>query len=236
MYIKQTVTAGKTIEVKKYYSYRFHNPGKRKKASKPTPEAQKKLNQRKAEDRLTWLMNGNFEDGDYHIVLSNHLDPPKSIEEFQKRITNCIRKLRRINPSIKYIYVKEIGPKGSKHVHMVIKGVSLEEIKSAWPFGSINAEPLYTKGQYRKLASYFVKYALKTEQTELSLGEKVGKRWYASQNLTKPKIKREIIFAHKFREEPKIPRGYYLDKESEQSGVSEYTGYEYYTYTLIKGP
>lgn len=230
-YIQQTVIAGRTKETRKYYTYKFNNGGPRGKRENETPEAQKKLNRKKAGDRLRWLLNANFEDGDLLATLSFHLHPPNDSQEMQSFMSKAIRKMRRINPDIKYVYVKEIGPRGSKHTHMVIKGLSLEEVKNCWEYGSVQGEILYTDGQYRKIAEYFIKYSAKTEETE---GKLVGKRWYSSQNLEKPKIKRKIITAKQFRSEAKVPKGYYLEKDSEYRGISEFTGFEFYTYTVIK--
>ena len=230
-YVLRTVKAGRTIEKKKYYSFRFNNGGTRGKREKETPEAQKRLNQKKAGDRLRWLMNTNFEDGDLLVTLSFHLHPPNDSKEMQSFMSKAIRKMRRINPDLKYIYVKEIGERGAKHAHALIKGLTLEQIKSCWEYGTVQGEILYTEGQYRKIAEYFIKYALKTEKTE---GRLIGKRWYSSQNLEKPKITRKRITARQFRAEASVPKGYYLEKDSELRGISEFTGYEYYTYTVIK--
>lgn len=230
-YIEMTVQAGQTIEKRKYYSYKFHNPGTRGEKKKETPEAQKRLNQKRAGDRLRWLLNTNFEDGDLLATFSFHLHPPNDSQEMQSFMSKAIRKMRKLNPNLKYVYVKEIGPRGSRHVHAVMKGLELSQIKSCWEYGSVQGEILYTNGQYRKIAEYFIKYSIKTEETE---GELVGKRWYSSQNLEKPKIKKKIISAREFRKEAHVPRGYSLEKESEYHGFCEFTGYEYYTYTVIK--
>ena len=230
-YIEKTVIAGVTIEKKKYYSYKFHNTGARGEKKNETPEAQKKLNQKRAGDRLRWLLNTNFQDGDLLATFSFHIHPPNDSKEMQAFMSKAIRKMRRLNPDLKYVYVKEIGPKGSRHVHAVIKGLELSQIKSCWEYGSVQGEILYSGGQYRKIAEYFIKYAAKTEQTE---GALIGKRWYSSQNLAKPKIKKKIISAREFRKEAHVPRGYSLEKDSEYYGISEYTGYEFYTYTLVK--
>lgn len=230
-YVQQTVFAGNTVETKKYYCFKFHNSGERGKKKNETPESQKKLNQRKAGDRLRWLMNTNFNDGDLLVTFSFHLHPPNDSREMQSFMSKALRKMKRVNPDMKYIYVKEIGPRGSRHAHALIKGLDLKEIKKCWEYGSTQAEVLYTNGQYRKIAEYFIKYASKTEETE---GKLIGKRWYSSQNLKKPKIKKKVITANEFRQEPHIPKGYHLEKDSEYYGVSEFTGFEFYTYTVIK--
>ena len=70
-YIEKIVIAGRTIEIQRYYSHRIHPKGcKRQKKQKKTTESQKRINVRKAIDKLRWLLNENFTGGDMHIRLS----------------------------------------------------------------------------------------------------------------------------------------------------------------------
>lgn len=234
-YIKEICVAGKTIEVSKYYSVRWHCKGeKREKKDNPSSEAQKRLNQRRATKTLRRLMNANFVDGDLLIRLDFSKRPTGS-EEMQSLMAKAIRKLRGLykkqGQELKYIYVKEVGKRGGRHIHMVINKCDTDLLRKCWEHGGIHIDPLYTNGQYAKIAEYFVKYAAKTEETE---GQLIGKRWYASRNLVKPRITKKVISANKFKRETKDKKGYLVDKESIRSGVSELTGYEYFTYTLIK--
>lgn len=234
-YIKEVCVAGNTIEVNKYYSVRWHVKGeKREKHSKATSEAQKKVNQRKAATNLRRLMNANFKDGDLLVRLDFH-DRPTGSDEMQTIMQKAIRRLRieysKQGKELKYIYVKEVGPKGGRHIHMVINKCDSDTLRKCWPYGGIHIDPLISHGQYGKIAEYFIKYASRTEDTE---GILIGKRWYASRNLTKPKITKKVISANKFRKDVKSKKGYTLDKDSMRSGFSELTGYEYFTYTLIK--
>lgn len=236
-YIEERCVAGKTIEVSKYYSVRWHSKGEKREAKQGiTSEAQKRVNQRKASTKLRRLMNANFEDGDLLIRLDFHKAYfPNGSLDMQDLMTKAIRKLRteykKLNKELKYVYVKEIGPRGGRHIHMVISKCDTDTLRKCWPFGGIHVDPLISNGQYGKIADYFIKYAARTEETE---GELVGKRWYASRNLTKPKITKKVISANTFRKDVKGKRGYVLDKESIRSGFSELTGYEYFSYTLVK--
>ena len=70
-YIKTTCKAGKTKEYEFYYSYRFDQKGgSRKKKENRTPEAQRQVNRRMAEKKLTRLMNANLSGEDYYLTLS----------------------------------------------------------------------------------------------------------------------------------------------------------------------
>lgn len=241
-YIEEICVAGKVVEVSKYYSYRYHQKGeKREPKENLTSESQKKVNQRKAERTLRRQMNANFVDGDYLIRLDFYKRPAGS-KEMQALIAAFLRKLRDVlkkqGMEIKYIYVKEVGPRGGRHIHLMLTKCDTELIRKLWNHGGIHIDPLNSDGQYGKIASYFVKYASRTEETE---GRLIGKRWYSSHNLIKPTIVKKVIHANEFREEIKktykkaIEDGeYYLDKDALRSGISDETGYGYFTYTLIR--
>jgi len=240
-YIKEVCMAGRTIEIRKYYSVRYHSQGiPRAEREKPTGERLKAANRRKAERDLTRLLNANFEDGDYWVRLDFHKEKPSGSVEMQEMTARAFRKLRTLyrkeGLTLKYVYCKEIGPKGSRHIHAVISKGDLALLQKAWTYGGIHVDPLYTEGQYRRIAQYMVKYSEKTEETE---GTLIGKRWYGSRNLTKPKITKTKIPAKEFRAAPSIPKslrrkGYQLEKGSEHGSISEWTGYPFYAYTLIR--
>ncbi len=237
-YIIETCVAGKTFEVCKYYSYRFHVKGEKRSGKEiPTSEAQKRVNQRKAAKDLRRLMNANFEDGDLLVRLDFFREnaPPGS-RQMQAMIKKAIRKMRtefrKIGKDLRYIYVKEIGRRGGRHIHMMMSKCDTDLLMRCWPYGGIHVDPLISNGQYRKIAEYFIKYAVKTEETE---GELIGKRWYASRNLIRPVVRKKILKENKFRKRVREKKGYYLEKESLKEGISERTGFEYFSYTLIKG-
>lgn len=236
-YIEEICICGRVEERRKYYDARSHPPGEhREKKGKPTSEAQKKVNRRKAERELRRLMNANFEDGDYLVRLDFFKEnvPPDG-KRMQDLMNKALRKLRaeykKAGKVLKYIYVKEIGPRGGRHVHMVMNRCDIELIRKCWPYGGIHIDPLNSNGQYKKIASYFMKYADRTAATE---GKLIGKRYYPSRSLKKPVIKKRKIRAQRYREVIKVPEGYVLDKETVISGISELTGYAYFEYSLIR--
>lgn len=240
-YIKETCVAGDTIEVCKYYTYRVNVKGeKRARKEKQTTEAQKKVNQRKAEKELRRLMAANFKNGDV-VVRLDFIRRPGGSEEMQQLIEKAIRKLRaaykKAGASLKYIYVKEVGPKGGRHIHMILNrdGMDILALLTAcWPHGGIHVDPWTTGPNFQKLAAYFIKYALKTEETEETEGKLIGKRWYPSRNLKKPSVKKEVIKSNRFREQVAEKKGYTLEKDSVRAGISDLTGYRYFSYTLIR--
>lgn len=233
-YVEEVCQAGKTLEVRKYYSPRWHSEGERRaKKEKPTSEAVEKVNQRNRKRDLRRLMNNNFVDGDLLLRLDFH-EKPTGSEEMQGIMAQFIRRLRReyskAGLELKYIYVKEVGPRGSRHIHMLINRCDTEILRKCWQYGGIHIDPLNSDGQYGKIAAYFIKYAGRTEETEERL---IGKRWYGSRNLEKPKVKKKVIKSNSFRKDVKVKKGYFVDKESIHYGVND-LGYEFFSYTLIK--
>ena len=65
-----------------------------------------------------------------------------------------------------------------------------------------------------------------------------GKRWNSSKNLIRPEPKITVISEYNFyKSEAREKKGYYIDKDTVQSGeygTSEYGGFGYFRYTLVK--
>ncbi len=230
-YIEEVCIAGKVREHIKYYSWYIHPPGqKREKVRAPSEERIRKANQRKAEKTLRRLMNNNFKDGDLLVRLDFHKEPVTTSADMQRLMANFVKRLRRRAPDIKYIFTKEIGRRGGRHAHMIMSDIPIRVLTECWPHGGIHIDPLYSNGQYAKIAAYFIKYAQKTEETE---GELVGKRWYGSRNLVKPLVRKKIILANSFRRDPPQKKGWNLEKESLIRGITD-SGYEYLAYSYIR--
>ncbi len=239
-YVKKTCRAGKTKHVSLYYSYRWHNKkeGKREKKQNPTSEAQKKVNLRQAEEKLTRKMDANFCGDDYYITLDYKPEERpadrKELSAHMQRYLRSMRKLyRKAGKTFKYIWVAEIGSRGAMHIHIVISGIDdIKAVARMWTHGGTTFKPMYEDGNYRKLAGYFIKYSQKTRNT---IGELQGKLWNTSKNLITPPEKRKVIRCRdSFSQNITVPKGYYLDKESVRTGIHEVTGYTYMNYTLVK--
>jgi len=224
-YIQETCRAGRTIEVRKYRSWRWGVRGSREPWSAPTPEAQQRVNEAQAETKLRRLLNANFETGDYHLVLTYRKGEAPTPEEAKERLAAAIRKMRGAyrdegNP-LKYISVTEYR-KARIHHHLIVPKTDLKLLTECWEWGRIHVNPLDESGQWGKLASYLVK------ETK-SCG---GKRWNESRNLTRPEIKKEVIHRNWTRK-PRPPAGYELDGEPVE-GIHEVTGAEYQYYICVK--
>lgn len=240
-YWKEVWCGGNITEVRKYHSYKCPCKGERRgKRVKQTCKTQEAINVREATRQLRRLMNANFCDDDYLITFDYKIqNRPKDSHEMQKHISDFLKKLRKLYKQngavLKYIYVKERGPKGAAHIHMMLSqcgDVNIAKVlKQCWTLGGIHIDPLNTDGQYEKIANYFMKYASKTVKTE---GKLIGKRYYPSKNLVRIEPVKQIIRGvNSYYEVAKAPAGYYVEPDSVLSGKTA-DGYDYFSYTLHK--
>ena len=248
-YIKRTTRAGKTIEVEMYYTAKYNRRGyTRADRMHPSTEQQKRINTRHAEAKLRILMNANFGYGDYHLVLDyirKPGEPDRTKEKMKKDIAvflrECRKEYRKAGKEFKYIHVMEIGKKGARHHHLVVNKIDPEILQKAWykayeGHNRVKVFPLDDSGNYAKLAAYFIKYSsehLKDEPEE----RLQGKRWAASKNLVRPEPHIEIISNRAwFRTEAKPIKGYYIDKDSIQYGMTDpdYGGFGWMRYIMVE--
>ena len=243
--IESVCYAGRTKHIRAYYSAKY-NDGKlvqrekREKKEKPTSEKQAEINRRNSLRTLTRTMDANFSGNDLYVTYSFEKGRrPGSPEKFRACIRQFLKQLRKLYKQagviLKYIWVAERGERGAEHIHMVQSGrIDISRLKIAWPHGWINAVPMDESGSYHRLAAYFIKYSDKTMRTE---GRFQGKRYNPSRNLIHPEPEKAKV-RKRGRIDPgaiQVPDGYYLDKETIQSGVQE-NGYEFLEYTLVLLP
>lgn len=240
-YFEKIARAGMT---EAHYSYHDRNrpePGgmkKRQKRQKPTPEAQKKNNIRRAAQRLTLDLNENFGPDCWYISWNYAVENrPKDKAELISQVTKTLRKLRNIyhqnEKELKYVWVPEVGPRGGSHIHIVVSPIDIRKIKDIWPYGGIYFEPLRKDRNYRRLAEYFMEYS---ELTRRTYGGKQAGRYNPSKNLVHVEMKKHRKRKKTFSAgEIIIPDGWYLDKGSVQEWINEF-GFKYLYYLLVKLP
>lgn len=238
MYIKKTYICGQVIEVEKVFSskYKGKKTVRSPKMAK-TVEAVRVVNERNAEKKLRRLINANFNCNSLHVVLTYRIEErPATAEEARKDLANFWKALKRackkLGKELKYVAVGERGRRGAIHFHCVIDcGLTLGEIQACWKKGVARATPLRADGDYSKLASYLLKQSKETfNDPEFSIHKK---RWCASKNLLKVVPHTQIVKADSWREVPTAPKGYYVQKDTIQSGISEW-GYPFQMYRCLK--
>lgn len=235
-YVLSVCKAGRTKEISKYHTKRYRpEHEKRNKKENPTSEKQQEVNDRMTERKLTWILNENFDSECHYWTFTSR--ERMEIEDFKKARDKLMRDLRRLfkkhSQILKYVETMECGKRGMQHIHIVMddRAVERTEIEKLWKgYGRPHSVPLDESGQYRKLAGYFLKYNQKTRNTDEQLQKKA---YNCSRNLIRPKPKKKIMRWNTYSEEIKVPKGWYLDKETEERGITA-DGYKFIRYTLVQ--
>lgn len=243
-YVRRTVQAGPVRETKKMMTGRIHTKGA-KRASKqaPTPEDQKAVNERVAEERLRWKLNANFGAGDYHIVL-HHLDKGLEVIAYIAMRSAFLRILRddckRLDTPLKYIACTETKRLTNVHHHIILSKMDIALITRAWEkatkgTGRVSFSVLDRRGNHGDLANYLIKETRSTVRRLEELGQKC-KRFSCSKGLVMPEPKYEVIQAAHWRDEVKPRKGWVLfkfeDGETTRTGWHK-NGYPYQEYYEI---
>lgn len=240
MYLEHKWYYGNRIEVKKCHSSRYGVKGeKRSGRIKPTEEAVRQANERNARAALKRLLINNFDEGDWHNVLTYSPEERPDVMQAKKVLKRFFEKLRRFYKKqgleLKYIITTEWKAKNIHH-HIVMNDVPglSKFIRYAWPYGGVHMEPLYANYEYEGLADYLIKETCETFRDPLN---PFRQRYSTSKNLEKPIEEVEIIKANSWRSEPTVPKslaaaGYYIDKNSIYSGI-DICGYPFQSYTMI---
>ena len=235
MYERTKVLFHNSIEIMEKHTGRYGAPGmKRAERKKPTPEQMAKQNQWKKERDIRWLLKANFGEHDYWTTLTYKPgERPVNIEIAKVQVQKFLRQMKswykKQESNLKYIVITEYGSRGGVHHHIVMNRIPGTDIEVAqkWPYGKPSFSLLYLEGDFRKLASYIAK--------QPSEENAIKDKWYSrSRNLQKPEMEKRIMRRKTFSQEPFVPKGYYLEKESLYSGINPITGHPYRYYTVIK--
>lgn len=238
-YIEEVITAGKTKEIRRYYSIKTGGvpEGKRRRKLDPTPERIEKANMRRRTDKCRQLMNANFNDDEFWSMTLTYREEPGSIRQVRDDAADFVKRLRKcaqlFGVELKFIYVIGAG-KHRRHIHITVNALpDMAIFAGCWTHGHVSMTQLYSDGQYKDLADYYMQNAQETKKQEIELGERPGQMYVCSRNLKKPAETKRIISAKQFREEPQAQKGYYVEKESVWNG-STLSGFPLLRFTLIK--
>lgn len=243
-YVHRIVRAGNTVEHKRMYTCRIHTKGApRRPNEKKTSEAQAKVNERKAEEQLRWMLNANFGHQDIHLVL-HYADKERQLQDCREDLSKFLAQLRkecrRAGRPLKYIAVTETKRMTNIHHHIILKKMDISILQEIWEriegSGGISMRPLDRRGNHYKLASYLVKESRSTMERYRELGIR-GKRYSASQNLERPKPVYEKCKAKTWKDDPKPKKGAQLykfdDGSTVKTGYNETSGYPFLEYIEV---
>lgn len=206
---------------------------RRKKKTFATPEQIARRNQYNKMVRCRRKLRQHFRKNDLFVTLTYRREErPEDMKAAKKDFAEFIRKVRKkvrkAGAELKWICNIENGTKGAWHVHLVINriqdiGIIIAE---AWTHGIVDMRLI--DGDMAKLAPYITKEPC----TEKRLKES---SYSSSRNLPipEPKVK-EILRPKIWKGDIKIPRGYYLDKDSVCEGINPVTQHPFRLYTLLR--
>lgn len=237
-YKKKTMKAGKVIDTTKYHTVRNNSTKRpRRENQNPTPAPQAKCNERRAYEKLYYLISANFNADDLYLTCTygKEMEEPKP-EEAKKHLSKYLDKLRclwkKAGAVLKYIAVTEYK-KGRIHHHILINniGLSVKYVKKYWDLGFMKMQTFIGEPEdCERLASYFIKESNNTFNTD----DKVhGLRWTSSKNLIHPVPEIKTVSASSWLKEPKPIKGYYI--AFIKRGTTE-SNYPYLFYRMIKIP
>lgn len=229
-YIKQTIVAGCTILKSVFPSTGKRKPGqKRKPKVNRSPESVRKANLRNAIIKLTAIINENFRNGDYHLVLTFADDP--SLEEVKDRLQKFLRRMRGRSKAktsgFEWKWVASIEHKGKPHVHMVCSRVDRKIIEACWPWGHASFHPLDTDGEYSGLADYFCK---ETEETFREPDAIQKQRYTHSRNCIIPQPRQKQLTKAEYLDEINHPE----DHEEIEEGKLDLDTIERYDHLITE--
>ena len=240
-YVQKKYRYGNCIEVKQYHTARYGAPGqKRQPKEKPTPEAVKKQNQRRKEEKAARIIAANFEEGDYVRTLTFEKSKrPADMKEAQAIFKDFYQKLRKWYRENFYdlfwIANIEVTPRGAWHIHFICNKIPAagDKIKDLWwQYGGVHDQQIrdLTRGG-KELGAYIAK----TPDSTAAAGEHrvAESKLTHSRNLVIPKAEEKPISGWKLEDAPRVPKGWYLVKESYFEGIN-IDGYRYRTFKLAR--
>lgn len=244
-YVHRRVKAGRTVEHRKFQSFRVHTKGVKRGPNRgTTSEKQARVNERVSEEHLRWDINANFDHRDLHAVLHYYAKDTAFAQVLKDREA-FLKELRRLceirGVRYKYILVIETKRMTNPHLHLIISRMDPEIIYEAWQAvpvggGGVSFQPMDRRGNHCKLAAYLMKESRSTMERYRKMGVR-GKRYTKSQNMVKPEITYEVVPSSSWRKEPKPRQGatlYKFDDGAEsRSGWHEASGYPYQEYFEI---
>lgn len=236
-HVKNVYRYKNIVEVERVYAARYGRHEAREARRLPTPEEMQEINKRNTIKRLRRKIHMNFEPGDLFLTLTYRrgagISPKEAARELRNYFDRLKRMYRKAGVPLKYIVVTEYTRK-SIHHHVILndlpEGRGAKEAASKWTRGGANCKYLYEEGHYEILASYLVKECGKHFGKK---GNAMKSRYSCSRNLKEPRKETVKLKRDDWPEEPRIPKGYILDKPSLWNGINK-LGYRYQYYRMIR--
>lgn len=233
MHIRRKYRMKNAIEVCEFNSAKCPGNSERRTKEKPTSERVARNNQRRKQREADRMVEQYFNKDDLVLTLTfrkedrpEDMDGAKSI--FKKFVDYLRKEYRKRYYELFWIRNIEVGKRNGWHIHLIVNRIEGSEflIKDYWrQFGGVYIQYLQDMhDQGKNLGEYIAKGPATCDRvTETS--------WSHSRNMKKVEGEDTIITGHAMTDKPRVPVGYYLDKNSMYEGTNA-DGYPYRTYTI----
>lgn len=225
---------------------RWDCPKARAEKKNHSSRAQRLVNDRNSRIALTAIIGENFSDSPTAFFVTPSFDAahypnlPNNSEYWSFCCSEAklyVKRLRRIakkrGGDIKYAYSVGIGEGGRWHFHMLIDGITAEDIRDTWGRGGVDYHQLYTDTKWVAAREWYCKadninpVAIAKYLMHNASCRKVGKHpWHVSSTCVRPKVEQATIIPDSTSIEP--PEGAeVLDRETSQTMYSFFQFIEY---------
>lgn len=211
-----------------------------------TAKAQQLVNDRNSRIALTAIIAENFSDSPTAFFVTpsfdeTHYPTLSNTSEYWAfccaEAKNYIKRIRRIanrrGGNIRYVFSVGVGEGGRWHFHMLIDGVTAEDIRDAWGRGDVDYHHLYTDTKWISDRDWYCKadnvnpVAIAKYMMHNASSRLVGKHpWHVSRNCSRPKAEPARVVTDSTSIEP--PEGAdVLDRETSETLYSLFQFIEY---------
>lgn len=234
MHIRRKYKMRNSIEVCEFNSSKC--PGQerqRRPKEKPSSERIQKNNQRRKQREASRMVEEYFNEDDLVLTLTFRKElRPADMGEAKKifrDFANYLRKeYRKRYYDLLWMRNIEVGSRNGWHIHVIANRIEGAEflIKDYWrQYGGVYIQYLQDlRDQGKDFGEYISKAPITCDRV-------VETSWSHSRNIKKVEGEDVIITGHAMTDKPRVPSGYYLDKESVHEGMTA-DGYPFRTYTF----
>lgn len=235
MHIRRKYRMPNAIEVQEFNSSKCPGEVKpRRPKTEKTSEQIALANQRRKQRECSRMVETYFNKDDGALTLTFRKEErPANMKEALKIFASFVRYLKKEYAKRFYdlfwIRNVEVGPRGAWHIHMIVNRIEGMEllINDWWTSRCGGVYVQYLKNwhdQGKDIGEYIAK-------TKVSSAEVIETSWGHSRNITKVPPEDKVISKQKMTDQPRVPAGWYLDKNSVYEGENE-NGYQFRTYTI----
>ena len=234
MHIRRKFRMRNSIEVQEFNSAKCPDANRhRRPKTEQTPERVARNNQRRKQREAARMVEQYFNEDDLVLTLTfkkelRPHDMKGAKEIFRKLYAYLKREYAKRFYELFWMRNIEVGHKNGWHIHLIVNRIEGAEflIKDFWRrFGGVYVQYLQDlRDQGKDIGEYISKAPITCDRVAET-------NWSHSRNIHKVPGEDKVISGHRMTDRPRVPKGWYLDKDSVYEGMNA-EGYPFRTYTL----